>query len=198
MLYNKNDSQTYMQEFRKRFSNFAEKAPVLISYTTTPNAVQVIDETTNDVYEITWDFSIPVKFFIHGIKNMLIEKGCYPVIHKIEEESEAVTTEEQLSMAMDGSPLENIPVKRYKKHIHKFLIDKVIVFKDIFIIKDLETDKMFRYKMNKSSVFFLKKMRDGRFKNKEEAAEYFFSNSALLNEIELKSEVQEGTDIETK
>jgi hypothetical protein len=194
MLYTKNDSQTYIQEFKKRFQNYCEKAPILLSYTTTSNSVQVIDESQNDVYEIPWDFSIPVKSFIHGIKNYLIEKGCYPILHKIEEEEEKISENEQIEMAVQGTDLESIPVRRYKKHIHPYLIDKVIVFKDIFIVKDLVTEKMYRYKMNKSSVFFLKKIRSGKL-NKEQAAKYFFENSVLMNEIVAK---EEGDIVDTE
>ena len=187
MLYNRNDSQSYVAEFKKRFMNFCEKAPLLLSYTTTPQSIQIIDESTEDVFEIDWDYSIPVKSFIYGIKQMLISRDRYPILHRIEEREEGVTTEEQVSMAVDGTDLASIPVKRYKKSIHKFLIDKCIVFKDIFLIKDLETGKMYRYKMNKSCVFFLKKMRTGRF-NREQAASYFFENSILLNEVYPKDE----------
>jgi hypothetical protein len=182
MIYNKSDSQTYIQEFKKRFSNFAEKAPVLLSYSTTPTSVQIINETTNDVFEIGWDYMIPVKTFIYGIKQMLIDRDYYPIIHKIEEEPETVSTEEQISMAASGTDLGSIPVKRYKKYVRKLLIDKIIVFKDIFIIKDLETGEMSRWKMNKSCVFFLKKIREGKL-NKEQAGSYFFENSILLNII---------------
>jgi hypothetical protein len=189
VLYNKNDSQSYVAEFKKRFENFCEKAPLLLSYTTTPSSVQIIDESTEDVFEIDWDYAIPVKSFIFGIKQMLIERDRYPILHKIEETEEGVTTEEQISMATEGTDLSSIPVKRYKKHIHAYRVDKVIVFKDIFIVQDLETQKMYRYRMNKSSVFFLKKIRSGRL-NREQAASYFFENSLLLNEIIPKEEDQ--------
>lgn len=187
MLYQKNDSQSFVAEFKKRFSNFAEKAPLLLSYTTTPGAVQIIDESTDDVFEIPWDYSIPVKSFIFGIKQYLIQKDRYPILNKVEAEEEEIPTSEQITMAVDGTELGKIPVKRYKKHIRVYRIDKVIVFKDIFIIQDLETEKMYRYRMNKSSVFFLKKIRSGRL-NREQAASYFFENSVLLNEIVPKEE----------
>jgi hypothetical protein len=187
MLYNKGDSSQYIQEFKKRFTNFCEKCPLLISFTTTPNGVQVIDETSNDVYEISWDFAIPVKSFIHGIKNMLIDKGCYPIIYKIEEGEESVSHEEQLQMAIDGESLDSIPVRRYKKHMTRLLIDKCVIFKDIFILKDLDTNKVFRYKLNKSSVFFLKKMRSGKL-TQEEAGKYFFEHATFLNNIISKEE----------
>lgn len=196
MLYNKNDSQSYVAEFKKRFSNFAEKAPLLLSYTTTPNSVQIIDESSEDVFEIDWDYSIPVKSFIFGIKQMLISKDRYPILHKVEETEEGITTEEQISMAVQGTDLSSIPVKRYKKHIHAYRIDKVIVFKDIFIIQDLDTEQMYRYRMSKSSVFFLKKIRSGRL-NREQAASYFFENSVLLNEIVPKDEEISDQTMET-
>ena len=194
MLYQKNDSQLYIQEFKKRFTNFCEKCPLLLSFTTTPTGVQVIDENTNDVYEISFDYSIPVKSFIHGIKNMLIEKGCYPVIYKIDEGEEDVSTEEQLEMAVDGADLDSIPVRRYKKHITPLRIDKCIIFKDIFILEDTKTGKMSRYKLNKSSVFFLKKMRSGKL-TREEAGKYFFSNATFLNEIVPKEEGKDETGV---
>ena len=184
MLYQKNDSGSYILEFKKRFGNFCEKAPLLLSYTTTPVGVQVINESTNDIYEIGFDYSIPVKVFIHGIKTMLVERNCYPIMHKVEGTEEGISSDEQISMAVEGVPVDKIPVKRYKKKIVKYLIDKCIIFKDILIIKNMETEEMFRYKLNKSCVFFLKKIRSGKL-NPEEAAEYFFSNSVLLNKIEL-------------
>ena len=66
--------------------------------------------------------------------------------------------------------------------ITRYLIDRVIIYKDIFIIKDLDTGRIFRYKLNKSSVFFLKKIRMNKL-TKQEAANYFFENAELLNEI---------------
>ena len=189
MLFTKNDSQIYIKEFKKRFQNYCEKAPILLSYTTTPKGVQVIDESTNYVYDFEWDFSIPVKSFIHGIKNILIN-NCYPIIHKVELIEEDISKEEQVEMASSGTPLSDIPVKRYKRKIIPFRIDKVIVFKDIFILINIDSDEVYRYRLNKSSVFFLKKLRSGKF-NQEQAGEYFFENSELLNQIFAKAEQDE-------
>jgi hypothetical protein len=160
---------------------------MLLSFTTTPTSIQIIDENTNNIYDVEYDFSIPVKSFIHGIKNLLIENGCYPTMEKVEKSKEDVGKEEQLKMAVEGTPLESIPVQRYKKHVKTFRLEKLIVYKDIFIIRDLEEDKLFRYKLKSSSVFFLKKMRSGKI-NLEQAAEFFFSNAELLGEVLNKEE----------
>jgi hypothetical protein len=191
MLYNKNDSTVYIQEFKKRFTNFCEKCPMLLSFTTTPNGVQLINEISNDVYEISWDFSIPVKSFIHGIKSLLIDKNCYPIILKIESTEEEVTKEEQLSMAIEGKSLERIPIRRYKKNLTPYRIDKIIVFKDIFIIENQNTGALSRWKLNKSSIFFLKNLRTGKF-TIEEAGAYFFEHATFLNDIERRKEEEEG------
>ena len=181
MLYEKNDAQKYIIEFKKKFTNFAEKAPILLSYTTSPTKVQVVDEGTNTVYEFDWDFTISIKTFIHGIKSVLVE-NCYPILTHRQIFRRPLTPDEQVQLVAEGVALDQIPPYKEEIEIKKYLIDKVIVFKDIFIIKDLETGRIFRYKMNKSSVFFLQKLRMKKMSS-EEAAEYFFQNSTLLNEI---------------
>jgi hypothetical protein len=192
MLHDHKDSQLYIQLFKKRFNNFAEKAPIHISYTSTPTGVTVVDLDSNNVYDFTWDFSLPIKTFIHGIKEILA-KDCYPIIHKVELKEIAISEEEQLFMIENGTNLDTLPVKRYTKEITPFLIDKVIVFKDLLIIKNLLTEECFRYKMNKSCIYFLKKVRSKRL-NKEQAADYFFKNSVLLNKIILREDREPSFD----
>lgn len=181
MIYKKSDSASYTQEFKKKFLNFCEKAPVLLSYTITPSGVQVIEESSSTIYDFDWDFSIPVKSFIHGIKEVLIQ-NCYPIIVLVSKESIPLTEEEQLDYASAGVALDSIPMVKIKETRTRFLIDKCIIVKDIFLIKNLETNMMYRYHLKKSSVFFLKKIRSG-FLNAEQAGDYFFQNSELLNEV---------------
>jgi hypothetical protein len=189
MLYQKNDSTLYIQEFKRKFNNFAIKAPVILSYTTTPTGVQVVNESTSMVYEFSWDFSIPIKSFIHGIKEILVE-SCYPVLDLIEETEKALTGDEQISMASSGTPLDSIPTKYKIGVYHRYRIDKVIIVKDIFLLVDLETKKIYRYQLHKSSVFFLQKIRTGKL-NPAQAADYFFKNATLLNEVIIINENQE-------
>ena len=193
MLYQKSDSQLYVQEFKKRFTNFCEKAPLLISFTTMPTGVQVVDETKNVVFDIEFDYSIPVKSLIHGIKQMLIEKGCYPTLRVVATNFEPIPKQEQLKMIESGVNIEEVPTSREVKRVSEFLIDKVIIFKDQFVIREVDTDRLFLYRMSKSSAFFLQKIRRGKL-NAETSAEYFFANSELINEIEPKSQ----TTVETE
>ena len=185
MLYEKNDSNLYIKEFRKKFSNFAEKAPMLLSYSVSPQKVSVIDESTNMVYEFEWDFTIPVKSFIFGIKKILSKN--YPVLIQELQKEIHLTPEEQSKLISEGVSVDSVPVSKKEIVTRKFIIDKVIINKDIFILKEAGTDRLFRYKLNKSSVIFLKKIRAGEL-NEKEAGKYFFKNSTFLGEIISKKE----------
>ena len=185
MLFQKSDSHLYVQEFKKRFTNFCEKAPLLLSFTTTPTGVQVIDETKNAVFDIEFDYSVPVKSLIHGIKQMLIEKDCYPSMRQVDEVIEDVPRAEQLRMIESGVNIEQVPTSRIRRVTMTYLLDKVVVFRDQFVVRNMDTNELFLYKMNKSSIFFLQKLRRGRL-TPETAAVYFFENSTLLNKIETK------------
>lgn len=187
MLYTKNDSASYVQQFKKKMTNFADKAPLLLSFTTTPIGVQIVNESTDDVWDIPWDFSVPVKLFIYGIKQILIKDNAYPILTKVERTTETYSQQEQVDMAVSGIPVEDIPVTKIIENKKQYRIDKLIVYKDIFIIEDIETQQKFRYQMNKSSVFFLQKIRSHKL-NSETAADYFFANSKLMNEIILKND----------
>lgn len=181
MLLQKNDSNNYIQEFKKRFTNFAEKAPALLSFTTTPTGVKVIDETTDIGFDFEWEFTVSVKAFIHGIKET-ISPHCYPkMIHTTQREV-PLTAEEQAELIAKGMNLDDVPSTRTVVQEKTYIIDRVISYKDIFLIIDEETREVFRYKMNSSCIFFLKKIRSGRL-DARSAATYFFEKSVLLNEI---------------
>lgn len=183
MLYNKHDVQSYEKEFKRKFTNFCEKSPILVSFSITPSCVQVVDESKEIVYEFPWDYTLTVKEFIHIIKETLV-KNCYPKIVRVEKIRENMSIEEQTEMARQGVPVDKIPTIKEILKKTEYLIDKVVVYRDVFIIKNMNTGIMERYKLNNSSVFFLKKIRNGKF-TPEEAGSFFFENSTFLNTIEV-------------
>ena len=193
MLYRKGNSTLYIKEFDKRFDNFCSKAPLLISYTITPSMVQIVDESTDAVYEVSFDFSIPVKSFIYGIKQLLINKGCYPILKKTEIIESPVTKEEQVELASNGTPVDQIPTKKNVEKVVTYLIDKCIIYHDTFLIKDIDSEQMFRFKLLKSSSLFLRKLRS-KEKPIEEYSKFFFDNSVLLNEIVPKEETSNNDE----
>lgn len=183
MLLTRIDSSKYINEFKERFSNFAQKAPILLSFITTEIAASVIHENTGTEYSFPWDFSIPVKSFIHEIKQV-ISDNHYPRVAKVETEVVALTPEEQAEQLIGGVEAKDLPTSKVVVlSTEVFRIDKVIALKDIFILQSETTYKMYRYKMNYSSIFFLKNYRSGKYSTIEEAGKFFFAKSELLNEM---------------
>lgn len=182
MLCTKVDSSKYVSEFKERFSNFAQKAPILLSFVTTDREVQIIHENTGIAYNFEWDFTIPVKSFIHEIKQSLSDNH-YPRVVLEREESVQLTPEEQADLLAQGTAIDQLPVVKKLLLKELYRIDKVIALKDVLILVEESTQKTFRYKMNYSCIYFLKNYRTGKYKTLEEAGAFFFSHSTLLNEL---------------
>jgi len=182
VLYVKTDSGKYISEFKERFSNFAQKAPILLSFIVTDREVTVIHENSGKSYNFEWDFTIPVKSFIHEIKQSLSDNH-YPRIARVAVESVPLSSAEQADLLAQGTAIDSLPSHKEVTKNSLFRIDKVIALKDIFIIQSEDDYKMYRYKMNYSSIFFLKNYRTGKYKTIEEAGNFFFSKSELLNEM---------------
>lgn len=183
MLYSKTDSNKYIAEFKERFANFAQKAPILLSFIVTESKVTVIHENSGGSYDFEWDFTIPVKSFIHEIKQVLSDNH-YPRIERVTSTAVAYTPEEQAVLLASGEfALENLPSSRLVESCETFRIDKVIALKDVFILQSEKDFKAYRYKMHYSSIFFLKNYRTGKYASIAEAGAFFFAKSELLNEL---------------
>ncbi len=181
MLYNKVDSTRYVEIFKDKFSNFAQKAPTLISFVTTKDGVILVHENTGSQYEFPWDFTVPVKSFIYEIKQHLV-KYHYPRLELEEIHSIKMTEDEIVQKLSEGKSVPDNGMKTISE-IHKFRIDKIITLKDIFILVNEETEKIYRYKMKSSSIFYLKRYRSGQFADLREAGKDFFDRCELLGEI---------------
>ena len=182
MLHEKIDSEKYKAELIKKLSNFCEKAPVLLSFVTADDGVTIIHTNSKKQYKFPWDFTTPVKSFIHDIKEVLVENH-YPRLLQTLEEEIPLTPAEQATLLEEGVASENLPSTKTLQSKKMWRIDRVIVWRDIFILVDEESGDQFRYKMHKSCVFFLKNYRSGKY-TLESAADYFFRNSILLNRID--------------
>jgi len=181
VLYNKVDSDRYVDIFKDKFSNFAQKAPTLISFVTTKDGVILVHENTGTQYEFPWDFTVPVKSFIYEIKQMLV-KYHYPRLEQEKVQSVRMSEDEIAQRLAEGKTVPENGMKTIST-IKKFRIDKIITLKDIFILIDEDTAQVFRYKMKSSSIFFLKRYRSGKFKSLVEAGQDFFDRSECLGEI---------------
>ncbi len=141
----------------------------------------LVHENTGSQYEFSWDFTVPVKTFIHNIKETLV-KYHYPRLELEETHSVRMSDSEIAERLSEGK---EVPAdgKKLVKTIRKFRIDKIITLKDIFILVEEDTNRVFRYQMKSSSIFYLKRYRSGVFSSLKEAGEDFFQRSELLGEI---------------
>lgn len=187
MLHEKIDSERYKAELIKKLSNFCEKAPVLLSFVTSDSGVTIVHTNSGEKYQFPWDFTVPVKTFIHNIKEVLV-KNHYPRLLQIIEEEVPLTPEEQAALLEQGTTAAELPTTKIERSQKLWRIDRVIVWRDVFILIDEDTGEQYRYKMHKSCVFFLKNYRSGKY-TLETAADYFFRNSELLNKIDPQAPV---------
>lgn len=182
MVYNKINASQYREDFDKKFSNFGDKAPIMISYLTDELGVTVIHENSNTSYFYEWDYTIPIKSFIHNIKQDL-SYNHYPRISRIETKVEKLTADKQAEMIANGVALDDIPSSQEVTREVTYRIDKILAMKDEFILIDESTGEQYCYKMNGSSIYFLKNYRKGDYKDTLEAGNAFFKKSVLLDKL---------------
>lgn len=185
MIYTKVNSNKYREDFTSKFENFGDKSPILLSFFTDDLGVTVIHENSGNKYFYEWDYSIPVKTFIHNIKQEL-SSNHYPRIAREEETITPVSSEKAAEMISNGCPVDQIPSSLASKRTVVYRIDKVIAMKDEFVLLDEDTGEQYCYKMNGSSVYFLKNYRKGAFRDIREAGDAFFKKSTLIGKIEPK------------
>lgn len=182
MILKKIDSKEYKSLFVEKFTNFAEKSPVIISFATDDIGVTVVHENSGRKYFYPWDYVTPVKMFIHEIKKDLISNH-YPRISREVEVERSLTPEEQASYIANGVALDDVPSTIKEKVSELYRIDKIIVMKDDFVIVNEKTFQQFCYHMNTSAFSYLRSYRTGKFDDIEEAGRVFFNNSTLVKEL---------------
>lgn len=186
MIFNKIDSTEYKKEFNKKFENFGEKAPIMLSYAIDDFGVTVVHENSGNSYYYEWDFSINVKSMIHKIKQDL-SKNHYPRIAQKMEIIKAVSPERAAELIASGVPLDEVPTAETEIRDVIYRIDKIIAMKDEFVLVDEATNDQYCYKMNSSGIFFLKNYRNNKYSTLYEAGDAFFSKSTLVTKLSKKA-----------
>jgi hypothetical protein len=158
--------------------------------------VLITHVNSNSKYFYPFNYDLDPKDFIAQIKTLLV-KNHYPrLIEEILEKHE-LSSEELAIKVEKGTDITEL--NKYEMRVvgtRQFRIDKILSWKNIAILtleqssfSDDEIGASFRYKFSGSIVIFLKNYRSGKFKSLEEASEYFFANSLLIDSI---------TKVETK
>ena len=183
MIYAKVDVADYKREFKKKFNNFGNKAPIRLSFAIDDNGVTIIHENSKTEYHYEWDFGMSVQSFIHEIKKEL-SYNHYPVISREETITRPLTNDEVAELLASGMKVDDIPETKTYTKVENFRIDKIIVMNDEFIIINEETGEQYCYRMVKSGgIFFLDAYRKGVYHDPKEAGDAFFEKSVLVSKL---------------
>lgn len=178
--------EEFKKVFRKKFDNFCKKAPILMSYIITDDKVTLFKhddtEESKKLFIYSFDYQKNVKENIKDIKDTLLGKH-YPILVETIVEQEDYTAEELNQLVSEGKiSLDDVDVAhKENKKTSRWRIERVIILRDEIFLRNLETNRIFRYRMKVPVTLFLKKMRNNF--TVEESWEYFTNKSILINEI---------------
>ena len=186
MLYEKIDCVSYRKETSQKLTSFLQKSPCLFSFLADDEGIIIILVGEQKIFgeqktfKFDWDYTIPIKSFIHKIKTTLYE--YYPRLSRSRVETRPLSAERASEMIADGSSLDELPKTETVRVDETFVIDKVILLKNIFILKNEKTGAHSKYKLD-NGVFFLKNWRVGKYESAKAAGDEFFAEAIYLGDI---------------
>ena len=186
MLYEKIDCVSYRKETSQKLTSFLQKSPCLFSFLADDEGIIIIlvggQKTSGEqkTFKFDWDYTIPIKSFIHKIKTTLYE--YYPRLSRSRVETRPLSAERATEMIASGGSLDELPKTETVRVDETFVIDKVILLKNIFILKNEKTGAHSKYKLD-NGVFFLKNWRVGKYENAKAAGDEFFAEAVYLGDI---------------
>ena len=186
MLYEKIDCVSYRKETSQKLTSFLQKSPCLFSFLADDEGIIIIlvggQKTSGEqkTFKFDWDYTIPIKSFIHKIKTTLYE--YYPRLERSRVETRPLSAERASEMIASGGSLDELPTTETVRVDETFVIDKVILLKNIFILKNEKTGTHSKYKLD-NGVFFLKNWRVGKYENAKAAGDEFFAEAVYLGDI---------------
>ena len=186
MLYEKIDCVSYRKETSQKLTSFLQKSPCLFSFLADDEGIIIIlvggQKTSGEqkTFKFDWDYTIPIKSFIHKIKTTLYE--YYPRLSRSRVETRPLSAERASEMIASGGSLDELPTTETVRVDETFVIDKVILLKNIFILKNEKTGTHSKYKLD-NGVFFLKNWRVGKYESAKAAGDEFFAEAVYLGDI---------------
>lgn len=164
------DTRRFREEFSRRFKNFCNKAPLLLSFTIYDNGANIYmykgkstsqsnqDYESERIYDYAFQYDQSVKQNIANIKNFLRE-NYYPIMQQTML-NEYDYSASELNRMVEKGEIGISEIGEIKKTAEKtklYRIDKIISERDEIFITDLDTDELYQYQM-KSPVFLFVKM----------------------------------------
>lgn len=181
LLENNVDINEFLKIFDKKFANFCDKAPLLVSYQPTPMGVITSNIYLQEKKEFKFDFSKEVSENIFMIKEWML-KNWYPIMIDVEQQVLDYSAEEVQALVDDGMNLdEALQKKKIVREETQWRIEKTILKRDEIFVRNLSTNKFYRYRMKMPTTIFLQRLRD-RY-SQEEAFEEFRKKSVVLAEL---------------
>lgn len=188
------NDEKWIKRTLKKFVSFSEKSPLLLGYKICElNNQQGIFVTSFGSSELSqffpFDSNIDSKEFIHQIKEYFQNKINSVILRETIKEQNATSIKDVALYLEKGYKIEDIP--QYTEYeVNKYwVIDRVILWKNIFILKESDetgkiiNEKGFRFKFDGCAVLFLKDLREGKYKSPKESGEFFFNHSLLINQL---------------
>ena len=108
--------EEYLETFKKKFQNFAYKAPCKIDIVITPISIIVKDKRTLKTATFNFDYSIAINDFIFEIKQWLLE-NVYPVMIEKIVTNEEYTDDELREFANNNVDVDEILLSKKTKII---------------------------------------------------------------------------------
>jgi hypothetical protein len=154
------DLQEFFKTFNKRFESFCQNLPILLSYRVVqPLHVEMLFENIEHIHNFNFNISPE-----DNIGEILKEiRKYFPVIIKEEIKKTEVDQYEVIRyVRKEGMSFKEAYEKASQSvQRERFRIERVIVMKDNFLIKNLDTDENpVWYKYQGSCIGFLKKIRE--------------------------------------
>ena len=156
------ETNRWLIEFKKKFTNFCEKAPMILSFSLVPTEVILFEqkynsESTNLLYTYQFDYTQSVQSNIAEIKSWLLENK-YPVMVKQEILDKEFTAKEMQIMIDDGLALDDVLKQSKTVKETKMRIEKLIIKRNELHVRNLETNELNFYYLDIPSVLFLTKI----------------------------------------
>lgn len=193
------DRRKWVSTAIDKLTAYLNRVPLTVNYAVENTRIIITPECENSKeFSFDFDYDLDPKTWVHNIKEELIP--YYPrLVEKVYEEVE-LTSEELALRLVNGEDPQNIPrVEKRCVKMNGYRIDKVLCYKDIFLLT-LESEaenpmkkadfkpvepRMFRYKYVGSSVIFLNKLKERKV-DLITASEDFFKRAVLIDEVEVK------------
>ena len=196
MINEKNEvNQTmFVELFKKKFSNFCQKAPVLISYTVFPDSIQLkcFPGTKKEVIKtFSFLYNEDVKLNIKIIKDWLYEE-CYPVIIRREEKKAKLSDKEIEKISKEQNiSIKDIILNTYEyKDTHYKITRLILKSQNIFLEVLSGEEKGIQYIIHLKGVplYSLLKKINYDMLDPYEAFEYIFAKGKIVKTIYLENE----------